>query len=187
MSVHLITSLIQGTQSCSPYQSACCKCTIFSQHILPSFLSSFPSTLMLEVVGGIARATFYLDRRKCLNLFALQGQVLHLLLYPCARPAFLLLCAGCFGLSFCSAALRMGRCQKYGRGSRVCVCVCCFLLPPRRCVCPSFPISRYLLKRTGNLFLVFHQVQTAKCCWNGLVFEAFKVSVLLKKLRSAGL
>lgn len=139
MSVHLITSLIQGTQSCSPHQSACCKCTIFSQHILPSFLSSFPSTLMLEVVGGIACATLYLDRRKCLNLFALQGQVLHLLLYPCARPAFLLLCAGCFGLSFCSAVLQNGKMPEiWERQSRVCVCVLFSASPQKVCV-PFLP------------------------------------------------
>lgn len=50
------------------------------------------------------------------------------------------------------------------------MCVCCFLLPCRRC--PSFLIFRYLLKRTGNLFLLFHQELSAKWCWNGLVFEA---------------
>lgn len=62
-------------------------------------------------------------KRKCLNLFVLQGQVLHLLLCPCARPAFLLLCAGCFGLSCCSVALQNGQMTEiWGRrGNYVCV------------------------------------------------------------------
>lgn len=112
-------------------------------------------------------------KRKCLNLFVLQGQVLHLLLCPCAGPAFLLLCAGCFGLSCCSVALQNGQMTEiWGRRGN---CVWCFLLPCRRC--PSFLMFRYLLKRTGNLPLLFHQEQTGKCCWNVLVFEASGVSV----------
>lgn len=63
----------------------------------------------------------------------------------------------------------------------------CFPSRDSWCMFPSLPIFTYLLKKIDIFFLLSYQVLTAKCCWNSLFFEAWKVTAFLKELRSAGI
>lgn len=146
----------------------------------PSFLSSFPSTLMLEVVGGTVCETLYLCKEKVSEPVCTSGAGL--------APPSLSLCKTSFSsfvcrmlwafLLLCSIA-EWADDRNMGKERQLCVCV--VFCSPAEGALPS-----WFLGTCWRELVTFFFSFTKSCQPNGAGMALF-LRHLLKELRSAGL